>query len=99
MSTRATRKKDVAHRHDLFGFGGNALETEPRADDPLVHCPDLRERRFLTVVGDRNAERTRILERGAHEMRANHRLAVVAHGDGARRDHLANLGERIATLT
>src|SRR5512133_3294794 len=99
MSTRATRKEDVPDRHDLFGFGGNSLEAEPSADDALVHCTALRERRFLAMVGDRNAERARILERRAHEMRADDRLAVIAHGDGAGRNHLTDLGERVAALT
>ena len=50
------------------------------------------------MIGDRNAEGARVLERRAHELRAHDRLAVVAHGDGARADHLAELGERLALL-
>ena len=50
------------------------------------------------MIGDGNAEGARVLERRAHEMRARDRLAVVAHGDGAGADHLAELGERLAAL-
>ena len=35
VSARATREQNVADRHDLFGFGRNSLEAEPRADDAL----------------------------------------------------------------
>ena len=79
----APREEDVADRHDLFGLGRNALETEPRADDAFVHRAALGERRLLAVVGDGNAERARVLERRAHQVRARDRLAVVAHGDRA----------------
>ena len=78
---------------------GNSLEAEPRADDPFVHRAAVRERRLFAVVGDRNAERPRVLERGAHEVRAGDGLAVVAHGDRAGADHLAEFGERPALLT
>ena len=77
---------------------GMPLQAEPRAHDPLVHRAAVRERRLLAVVGDRDAEGARVLERGAHELRADHRLAVVAHRHGAGADHLAELGERLALL-
>ena len=65
---------------------------------PFVHRAARGERRLLAVVGDRNAERARVLERRAHEMRARDRPAVVAHGDRTGADHLAEFGERLALL-
>ena len=73
---------------------GNALEPEPRAHEPFVHRAAVGERRLLAVVGHRDAEGARVLERGAHQVRAHHRLAVVAHRHRAGAHHLAELGER-----
>src|SRR5512143_2772504 len=98
VPARAPRQEDVADRHDLLRFRRHALEPEARAHDPFVHRPALRERRLLAMIGDRNAERPRVLERRAHQMRALHGPPVVAHRDGAGRDHLAELGERFAAL-
>ena len=93
---RASRMSRIDH--DLFGLGGNSLEAEPRADDSFVHRAARGERRLLAVVGDGNAERPRVLERRAHEMRARDRLAVVADRDGAGAHHLAEFGERLPLL-
>ena len=65
---------------------------------PSFIAPPCGERRLLAVVGDRDAEVAGVLERRAHQMRADHGLAVVAHGDGARAHHLAELGERSPRL-
>ena len=94
----SSREQDVANHHDLFGLGRDALETEARADDAFVHRAARGERRLLAVVGDGDAERARVLERRAHEVRARDRTAVVAHRHGARTDHLAELGERLPFL-
>src|SRR5207247_876293 len=60
------REEQVARHHDLFGGGGDSLETEPRGDQPFVHDAAARERRLLAVVGDGDIEGACILERGAH---------------------------------
>ena len=65
---------------------------------PSFMAPPSGERRLFAMIGDGDAEGARILERRAHQLRARHRLAVVAHGHGARTDHLAELGERLAHL-
>src|SRR4029079_1422967 len=98
MSTRAPSKENVADRHDLLRLSRNSLEAESGADDTFVHRAAFRERWLLAVVGDRNIERSRVLERRAHEMRAHDRLAIIAHRDRARGDHLADPRERIAAL-
>ena len=98
VSARAPREENVADHHDLLGLRGNSLEAEPRAHDPLVHRAAVRERELFAVIDDGNAEGLRILERGAHEVRAHDRAPVVAHRDRARADHLAELRERLALL-
>src|SRR5213075_3437840 len=95
----ATREKDAADRHDLLGLGGNALEAELHAHATLVHGAAAGERRLLAVVGQGDAERTRVFERRAHHVGAGHGLAVVAQRDGAGADHLAEFGERLALLS
>ncbi len=76
----------------------DALEAESRRDDAFVHGATFGERHLLAVVGDRDAERARVFERRAHELRSRDRPAVVAHGDRAGADHLAELRERLAFL-
>ena len=65
---------------------------------PSFIAPPRGERRLLAVIGDGDVEGARVLERRAHELRAGDRLAVVADGDRAGADHLAELGERLALL-
>ena len=99
MAAREAREQNVADHHDLLGLGGNSLEAESRAHDSLVHRAAVRERELLAVIDDGNAERLRVLERRAHEVRAHDGAPVVAHRDRARAHHLAELRERLALLS
>src|ERR1700681_3250477 len=45
------------------------------------------------MVDHWNLERARVLERRAHQVRARHRLAIVAHRDCAGSDHFSELRE------
>jgi hypothetical protein len=71
--------------------------TEPGRDHPFVHGP-AGQGRILAVVGHRYAERPGVLQRGAHQMARDDRLAVVAHGDGPRPDQLTELGQLLSLL-
>ena len=97
-ATRQLGEDDVAGHHDLLGRGRDPFQTEPRRDQPLVHHPARSERRLLAVVGDRDVERARVLERRAHQVSGDDRLAVVGHGHRPRPHHLAEFGELFALL-
>ncbi len=98
MTTGSAGKEDVPDRHDFLSLGRDALESQSRRDDALVHGAPLRQRHLLAVIGDRNAEGARVLERGAHEVRARDGSAVVAHGHGTGAHHFAELREGLAFL-
>ena len=98
VAARAPREENVADHHDLLGLRGNSLEAESCADDPFVHRAAVRERELFAVIDDGNAERLRVLERRAHQVRAHDRAPVIAHRDRAGADHLAELRERLALL-
>jgi hypothetical protein len=99
VAARQTGEEDVTNHHDLLGLARNPLETETGAHDPLVHRSSARQRRLLAMIGDRDPERSRVLERGAHEVRAHHRAAVVAHRDRPGPHHLAEFGQRLPLLS
>ena len=98
MSTGAFGEQNVANDVNLFCLGRDALETERRTHDAFVHAAAAGERHVLAMFGDRHVEGARVLECGAHELRAFHRLAVITEGDGAGAGHLGDLGERLPFL-
>ena len=98
MPAGELREQDVAGHHDLFGRGRDALEAEAGGDQSLVHRAARRERRVLAVVGHRDAEGPGILQRGAHQVTGDDRLAVVAHRHRAGTHQLSELGELLSLL-
>jgi hypothetical protein len=66
VSAGAACKKNVANHHYFFGFGRYAFQAEAGAHNPFVHRAAVRESRLLAVVDDRDAERSRVLERCSH---------------------------------
>ena len=98
MTACQLRKDDVARDMNLFRSRRNSLEPEPGGHDALVHRTARRERQVFAMIGDRDAERSGILQRRAHQVTRHHRVAVIAHGDGARRSHLAELRQPFAAL-
>ena len=98
VSTGALGEENVANDVDLFGLGGDALETELGAHDAFIHRTTAGQRHILAVFGDGHVERARVLEGGAHELRAFHRPAVIAEGDRTGADHLGDFGQRLPLL-
>ena len=98
MTASAAGQQNVADHHYLFRFRRNSLQSEPRAHDPFVHRSAMRQRGFFAMIDDRNSERPRIFERRSHELGTHHRPAIVAHCNGARANHLAELGQHLAPL-
>src|SRR5215831_12772105 len=98
MARGPAREQDVADRHDLLGLRWNALEAEARAHDASVHRAAFRERWLLAVIGHWNPKCARVLEGRAHQVCTRDWTSVVADGDGAGGDHLAELGERLTAL-
>ena len=66
---------------------------------PFVHGATFGQRQIFAVIGDRDAEGPRVLERGAHQVTRRHRLAVVAHRDRAGSDQLAELRQLLSSLS
>ena len=99
VSTGALGEENVANDVNLLGFGGDALETELGAHDAFIHGSTTGQCHVLAVFGDGHVEGPGILERRAHELRAFHRPAVIAEGDGTGADHFGNLGERLPLLS
>ncbi len=77
--------------HQLLGDARPAREAEPAAALALVHDRALGEAGDLAVLGERDAETERVLERPTHQQRVLHAVAVV----GEQRDTGGRqLGER-----
>ena len=98
VAARAPREENVADHHDLLRLRRNSLEAESCTDDPFVHRAAVCERELLAVIDDGNAEGLRVVERGAHQVRADDGAAVIAHRHRAGGHHLAELRERLALL-
>src|SRR5688572_21856482 len=99
MTPGPAREENVADDHDLFGLRRNSLEAEPRAHDALVHRAAACQRRFLAMIDHGDSEAPRIFQCSAHELGADHRLAIVTHRNRAGCHHLAEFGESLPSLS
>src|SRR5215210_2427464 len=99
VPTSQPREENIAYHHDLLGFGWNALESQLRADDTLVHRPARGERRFLAMGDHGDPERSRVLQLRPHQLRAGDRLAIIANRHRTRTHHFPKLSEHFAVLS
>src|SRR5215203_4787953 len=99
VPSRVFGQQYVTSHHDFFGGSRDPLQAEPGGDDAFMHGSAGRERRVFAVIGNGYAEGARVLQRSAHQMAGNHRLAVIAHRDGAGADELSKLGELLSPLS
>ena len=90
---------DVAEQHQLLGQGRPAGQAEAAAARALVHHRALRERADLAVLGEHDAERLRVLQRAAHQLRVLHAVAVVGEQVHARGAQLAVRRELLAVAS
>jgi hypothetical protein len=98
VAAGASRQQNVADDHDLFGLRRHSLEAESRADDAFVHCASGGQRRLFAMIRDGDVERARVLEGGAHEMRAGDGAAIITDRNGTGADHLTEFRERLPFL-
>jgi hypothetical protein len=76
---------DVAVHHQLLGERWPTRQTETAAAGTLVHHRAGRECADLAVLGERDVECSRVLQRSTHQLRVLHAVAVVgeqAHAGG-----------------
>ena len=97
-AARQLGERDVAQRHDRFGFARDAAQAERRRMKSLVRDAVALERLLLAVLDDRHLEHAGVFERTAHQQRRRHRPSIVGERDAARLPQLRDVRELLPRL-
>ena len=83
VRTRKLRQRDVTLDHDRFRDARDPAQPHRRGTIAFVgHAVPL-QRRIFTVIDNRHAEHSRILERPPHQQGRRHRPPVIRERDAA----------------